>query len=73
MTDIRDNLKLFIKESGYIKSSIAKKSNLTPSKFSGILNKNRKLDANELFDICKTLNITPDELKNFEKKYSEDY
>lgn len=71
--DIRENLKLFITEKGYMKSIIARKSNLTPSQFSNILNKSRKLDANELFDICNTLDITPDELKNFRLKYNKNF
>lgn len=65
MFDIRDNLKLFIDERCYNQSSIAKKAKLTPAQFSSVLNKSRKLEANELFDICEALGITPNELKAY--------
>lgn len=65
--DIRDNLKKIIEENGYIKAVIAKKSGLTPAILSGILNKNRKLEANEMFNICETLGVTPEQLRLYEQ------
>lgn len=63
--DIRDNLRAVIKDKGYIQAVIAKKANLSPAQFSMILNKERKLEANELFDVCKAIEMTPDNLRNY--------
>ena len=60
--DVRDTLKKVIAERGYIQAVIAKKANLTPAKLSAILNKSRKLDANEMFSLCAVLQIEPREL-----------
>ena len=62
--DIRDNLRIVIKEKGYIQAKIAKKANMNPCKLSQILNKDRRLEANELFDLCRAIEMTPMELKN---------
>lgn len=66
MKDIRVNLKNLIKERGYIQAVIAKKSNLSAAKFSQILNLERKLEANELFDVCDAIEMTPMELRDYE-------
>ncbi|MCM1439911.1 MAG: helix-turn-helix domain-containing protein [Roseburia sp.] len=63
--DIRDNLKVVIRDKGYIQAVIAKKANISPCKLSQILNKSRKLEANELFDICEVIEMTPSELRNY--------
>jgi len=63
--DIRDNLKAIIDDKGYIQAVIAKKANMNPSKLSSILSKNRKLEANELFNLCSALDLTPVELKEY--------
>ena len=57
--DIRDNLKAIIAENGYIQAAIARKAGLTPAKLSGILNKSRKLEANEMLALCAALKIDP--------------
>lgn len=64
-TDIRDNLKAVIDEKGFIQAVIARKANISPSKFSQILNKGRKLEANELFEICEAIEMSPTDLRNF--------
>lgn len=63
--DIRDNLRMAIKEKGYIQAVIAKKANMTASKLSQVLNKGRRLEANELFDLCEAIDITPSDLRNY--------
>lgn len=63
--DIRDKLKDVIADKGYIQAVIAKKANMNPSKLSSILNKKRKLEANELFDLCNVIEMTPVELKEY--------
>lgn len=63
--DIRDNLKAVINEKGYIQAVIARKANISPVKLSQILNKGRKLEANELFDICAAIEMSPIDLRNY--------
>ena len=65
MIDVRENLKRVVVRSGYKQSVIAERSNLTADKLSSILNLNRKLEANEMFEICNVLGITPNELFSF--------
>lgn len=65
MVDIRENLKAIINDSGYKQAIIAEKANLTPAMLSGVLNKARKLDANELFVLCDVLNISPEQLRHY--------
>lgn len=63
--DIRDNLKALISDRGFIQAAIAKKANLTPAKLSAILNKSRKLEANEMLIICDILQIKPEDLIDY--------
>lgn len=63
--DIRDNLMDLIKDRCCVQASIARKANMTPDKLSLILNKKRKLEANELFNLCEVLDVTPVELQNY--------
>lgn len=65
MRDVRENLKNFIIDGGYKQIVIAQKAKLTPAKLSGILNKSRKLDVNEMVILCEVLGITPEELLNY--------
>jgi len=62
MLDVRDALKTAIDEKGYKRKIIAEKANLTPDKLSNILNKTRRLDANELLIICKAIDVPLEEL-----------
>ena len=59
--DVRDCLKVAIDDLGYKQSSIAEKIGMNDQQISDIVNKRRKLDANEM-DLCKAMNITPDKL-----------
>lgn len=68
MGDIRDNLRTAIRDKGYIQAAIARKSNMSASQLSLVLNKERRLDANELFDLCKAIEMTPSELQNYGAK-----
>lgn len=61
-SDVRVKLRNVIKDKGYIQGVIARKSNLSATKLSQILKLERKLEANELFDICEAINMTPMEL-----------
>lgn len=62
MIDARDGIKNVIKKSGIKQVVIAERANLTPMQLSDIVNKRRRLDANELFDICRALGVTPNDL-----------
>lgn len=66
--DIRDNLKQVIEDRCCVQAAIARRANISPDKLSLILSQNRKLEANELFDLCDALNMTPVELKNYKSK-----
>jgi len=70
--DIRVNLRRVIKDKGYIQAVIAKKANLSATKFSQILNLERKLEANELFDVCVAIDMTPMELKEYKPSHMEE-
>ena len=66
--DIRDKLKAFLWDKGYSQKRVAEMANLSDSKLSAILLKRRKLDANELFDICNAIEITPSELREYKRE-----
>lgn len=68
MQDIRINLRNVIKDRGFIQAVVARNSNLSPAKMSQILNLERKLEANELFDVCGAIGMTPTELKDYEPR-----
>lgn len=70
--DIRVNLRNVIRDRGCVQATIAKRSNLSAAKFSQILKLERKLEANELFDICAAINMTPMELKEYEPILQEE-
>lgn len=61
--DSRSALNNLIKNGAYNQAAIAKKAGLTPSQLSGILNKRRKMDADEMFALCDVLNISPERLR----------
>ncbi len=65
--DIRDTLKSVISDKGFIQAAVARKANLSSSKLSSILNKGRKLEANELFAICDAIGMSPMDLRSYSK------
>lgn len=68
MVDARDTLAKYISESGYYQKYIAHQVGLTEQQLTDIMKKRRKLEANELFDICDVLGITPNDLYKARKK-----
>lgn len=62
MRDARDGIAEEIKRRGYKQSAIAIKAGLTEQQLSDIVNKRRRLNANEMFSICKAMGITPNVL-----------
>lgn len=63
MEDVRSILKNIMSERGFNQAAIARKAKMTPSKLSDILNLRRKLDANDMFDLCDAMEISYSELK----------
>lgn len=63
--DIRECLKPAIKDSGYQQSAVAAKCGFTSQQLSDIINRRRRLDANELIKICREIGITPDQLLTY--------
>lgn len=62
--DVRDNIRFAIKERCFIQSSIAMRAHMSPSVLSMILSKKRRLEANELYDLCAAMEISPTELRD---------
>lgn len=61
-TDARDAIKRYIYKRCIYQAGLARKAGLTPLQLSNILNKRRKLDANEFMALCNALDATPDEI-----------
>ena len=58
--DLRDVLRDEVAERGYNQAVIAKRANLTPAKFSNVLNKTRRLEVHEFIRICGAMHLMPD-------------
>ena len=69
--DVRDNLKKVISDKGFMQASIARKAGISPCKLSAILSKKRKLEANEMFDLCEAMGISPCELRAWPREKGE--
>lgn len=65
MSDIRDNLRQIFEDKGLVQAKFAKRLEMTPVQISGILNKKRRLEANELFCFCDALNMSPKEIQDY--------
>lgn len=62
MIDVRDGVKRAIEASGMKSNYVARRMNWSEQQLSDMVNKRRKLDANELFEICNILGKTPTEI-----------
>jgi len=65
MRDIRESLREYIHQKGYIQAAVAKKSGIAPAQLSKILLLNRTLDTEEFLAICEAMNARPDEIRCF--------
>lgn len=65
MIDVRDCLKPAIEDTGFKQVAVAEKANLSVQQLSDIVNKRRRLDANEMISICNAIGITPDKLLTY--------
>ncbi len=64
--DIRDNLKSIFDSENYNRSAVARKADMFPSQLCEVLNKRRKLEANEFFRICEAINRSPNDVRNYD-------
>lgn len=67
MSDVRDALAFEIKERCFLQAAIAKKAEITEQQLCDIIRKRRRLEANEMFRICKAMGITPNDLFEISK------
>lgn len=65
MFDVRDCLKPAIERSRIKQFAIAEMMGLNDQQLSDIVNKRRKMEANELINFCKAIQISPNELLTF--------
>lgn len=62
MRDARDGIASEIRRRGFKQAAIASMAGLTEQQLSDIVNKRRKLDANEMFNLCLAMDIEPNVL-----------
>lgn len=67
MRDARDVVADIIKTRGFKQGAIATMAGLTEQQLSDIVNKRRKMDANEMFSLCRAMNIMPNILFKADK------
>lgn len=64
--DVRKQIKMIIKDRALIQAEIARRSGMTPNTLYSILVLRRKLGANDLINICNALNMTVEEVTNYD-------
>lgn len=62
MIDARDGVRRAIREIGLKQVVVAKKAGLSEQQLCDIVNKRRRLDANEMFALCIAIGVTPNDL-----------
>ena len=62
MRDARDGIAFEIRSRGFKQAAIASKAGLTEQQLSDIVNKRRKMDANEMFSLCRAMGTDPNAL-----------
>lgn len=62
MLDARDGIRRAIQNSGLKQIIVAQRAGLSEQQLCDIVNKRRKLDANEMFAICEVVGTTPNDL-----------
>lgn len=60
--DVRECLRPAIDKKGLKCSFVASQTGLTDQQLSDIMNKRRRLEANEFVEICRTIQMSPDEV-----------
>lgn len=62
MRDARDGIAFEIRNRGFKQAAIASRAGLTEQQLSDIINKRRKMDANEMFRLCDAIGTDPNSL-----------
>lgn len=62
MADARDVVRRVIRRSGMKQVAVAERAGMTKQQLSDVVNKRRRLEADELFSICEALGITPNDI-----------
>lgn len=62
MSDIRDQISCIIRDRAHKQAVIAQRAGMTPDQFCAVLKHRRKLDANEFFQVCDALGMSPNEV-----------
>ncbi|WP_368234759.1 helix-turn-helix transcriptional regulator [Anaerotruncus rubiinfantis] len=65
--DVRDCIKPAIEKCGMKQNIVAERSGLSSQQLCDVISKRRKLEANELINLCHTLRITPNDLLQLEE------
>lgn len=60
--DVRDCVKPAIEKTGLKQSVVAERMGLTQQQLCDVINKRRKLEANEFINLCAVLEISPNNL-----------
>lgn len=62
--DVRIGLQRVLRERCLNQAAIARKAGMTPMQLSDILHLRRKIEANEMFNLCDAIGIDPVELRD---------
>lgn len=68
MDDIRRKIKSIVEDRAYNQAEIARRSEIDPAALCLILKCKRTLEANALLRICKTLDMTAEEIMDYSPK-----
>lgn len=63
--DVRECLRPAIDRKGYRYQYVAKETGLSDQQLSDIMNKRRRLEANEFVRICEVIEMSPDEVLGY--------
>ena len=63
---VNDRIRAAIRDSGLKQRYIADRTGLKEQFLSAILNGSRRVTADEFFSLCQVLNMTPEELYNYQ-------
>ncbi len=68
MPDVRDQIASIIEDKAMKQSTIAARAGLTPDKLCATLKGRRRMDANELLRVCAAMDMTPEQVANYQPK-----
>jgi plasmid maintenance system antidote protein VapI len=63
--DIRDSIRLYLRDRGFTQTAIAKRADIPEKKLSEVLNKKRKLEVGEFFRLCDAIPEAPETLRAY--------